>query len=39
MLFSFLERLQKVLQLIYCHQGMIHKLTEPINTNMQAYSE
>jgi hypothetical protein len=39
MLFSFLKVLRKVLQLIYCHQGMIHNLAEPINTNMHAYSE
>ena len=39
MLFSFLEILRKLLQLIYCHEGMIHNLTEPINTNMQAYLE
>ena len=39
MLFSFLKILRKVLQLFYYHQGMIHNLTEPINTNMQAYSE
>ena len=39
MLFSFLKSLKKVIQLIYCHQGMIHNLAEPINTNMQAYLE
>ena len=39
MLFRFLGSLRKVIQLIYCHQGMIHNLTDPINTNMQAYSK
>jgi len=39
MLFRFFKSLRKVIQLIYCYQGMIHNLTEPINTNMQAYSE
>jgi len=39
MIFNFLESLRKVLQLMYFHQVMIHTLTEPINSNMQNYSE
>jgi len=38
-LFSLMESLWKVLQLIYFHPGMIHNLTEPNNINMQTYSE
>ena len=39
MIFNFLESLIKVPQLMYFHQVMINNITEPINTNMQAYSE
>ena len=39
MIFNFLESLGKVLQLMYYHKVMIHNLTKPINTNMQAYSK
>jgi len=39
MLFSLMESLGKVLQLIYFHLGMILNLTKPNNTNMQIYSE
>ena len=39
MLFSFLKKLKKAIQLMYCHQVMIHNLTDPINSNMQAYSK